>query len=57
MNMVARFVILGLVIGAGIGILVGSALGDIPRGIVFGAGIGLILGLGIGDTLQRRAGL
>ena len=56
MNMVSRFVALGLVLGGGIGILNGSLLGDIPRGIVFGAGIGLILGLGIGEMLQRRAG-
>ena len=54
MNNAAKFLAIGLVLGGGIGIVVGSSLGSIPMGIVFGGGFGLILGLAVGTTLDRR---
>jgi F0F1-type ATP synthase assembly protein I len=53
----SKFLAIGLVLGAGIGIIAGSAFGSIPMGIVFGGGFGLILGLAIGDVLERRTEL
>ncbi len=50
----SKFLAIGLVLGAGIGIIAGSALGSIPMGIVFGGGFGLILGLTIGAALDRQ---
>jgi len=55
MNNTARFLAIGLVLGGGIGIVIGSFVDNIPMGIVFGAGGGLIIGLAIGNYLDRRA--
>ena len=54
MNNVAKFLPIGLVLGGGIGILVGSLVNDIPMGIVFGGGFGLIIGLALGKVLDNR---
>ena len=55
MNGRSKFVAVGLVLGGGIGIVVGSLLGSIPMGIVFGGGIGLVVGVGIGAAVGRRS--
>jgi len=55
MNNTAKFLAIGLVLGGGVGIVVGSLVGNIPMGIVFGGGGGLIIGLAIGASLDRRA--
>jgi hypothetical protein len=55
MNYTARSTAIGLVLGGGIGIVVGSSLGNVPMGIVFGGGAGLVLGLTIGYYLERRS--
>lgn len=52
----AKFVAIGLVLGGGIGIVIGSIMDNIPMGIVFGGGFGMVLGLAIGYALDRRAG-
>jgi len=54
MNNAAKLLAIGLVLGGGIGIVVGSSLGSIPMGIVFGGGFGLIIGLAVGTALDRR---
>jgi F0F1-type ATP synthase assembly protein I len=57
MEIKSKFLAIGLVLGAGIGIIAGSAFGSIPMGIVFGGGFGLILGLAIGAFLEYRTEL
>jgi hypothetical protein len=57
MKNTSRFLAIGLVLGAGIGI-VSAALMDtvtMTTGIVFGGGCGLVLGLAAGWYLDRRA--
>lgn len=39
------YVSFGLMLGAGMGIIMGAALDNIPIGISFGAGLGLMLGI------------
>jgi len=51
----AKFLAVGLVLGGGIGILVGSLLGNIPMGIVFGGGFGLVIGLAVYGALSLRS--
>jgi len=52
----SKFLAIGLVLGAGIGIVPGSLMDNIPVGIIFGGGFGLIIGLAIGAALDRQAG-
>ena len=40
----AHYVGIGLVFGAGIGIALGAAFGDVGLGMLFGAAVGLIIG-------------
>jgi hypothetical protein len=54
LNSRSKFLAIGLVIGAGIGIVAGPLMDNIPMGIVFGGGFGLIIGLAIGAALDRR---
>jgi hypothetical protein len=51
----SKFLAIGLVLGAGIGIVAGSLMDNIPMGIIFGGGFGLIIGLAIGSGMDRRA--
>jgi F0F1-type ATP synthase assembly protein I len=51
----SKFLAIGLVLGAGFGILAGSLMNNIPMGIIFGGGFGLIMGLAIGTGMDRRA--
>jgi hypothetical protein len=44
----------GLVIGAGFGVALGVALGNLPLGIAIGTGFGLSLGVSIGSGLNGR---
>ena len=55
MKNTSKFLAIGLVLGAGIGIVAGSLMNNIPMGIVFGGGFGLIVGLAIGAGIDRRA--
>ncbi len=51
----AKYLAAGLVLGGGIGILLGSLLGNIPMGIVFGGGFGMVAGLAVYGALSLRA--
>jgi NhaP-type Na+/H+ or K+/H+ antiporter len=55
MKNTSKFLAIGLVLGGGIGIVIGSIVDNISMGIVFGAGGGLVIGLAIGYYLDRRA--
>lgn len=57
MNNKAKFLAIGLVLGAGIGIVAAAIMGNmtLTMGIVFGGGFGLVLGLAAGWYLDRRA--
>jgi F0F1-type ATP synthase assembly protein I len=55
MKNTSKFLAIGLVLGAGIGIVVGSLMDNVTMGIVFGGGFGLIMGLAIGAGMDRRA--
>jgi len=54
-NYTGKFLALGLVLGAGVGIVIGGLVNNIPMGIVFGGGGGLVIGLAIGWFLDRQA--
>jgi hypothetical protein len=54
MKNTSKFLAIGLVLGAGLGIIAGSLMNDIPIGIIFGGGFGLIMGLAIGTGMDRR---
>ena len=54
MNNMSKFLPIGLVLGAGIGIVIGATVNNIPMGIVFGGGFGLIFGLAVDAILARR---
>lgn len=54
MSNTAKFLAIGLVLGGGIGIFIGSIVGNIPMGVVFGGGVGLILGLAFEAFLDRQ---
>ena len=43
-NSSANYIGLGLVFGAGLGVTLGAAFGNVGLGISFGAGIGLVIG-------------
>ena len=51
----AKFLAIGLVLGGGMGIILGTITGNTSMGIVFGGGLGLIIGLAVGLALDRRA--
>jgi hypothetical protein len=54
MKNTSKFLAIGLVLGAGMGIVAGSLMNNIPMGIIFGGGFGLIMGLAIGAGMDRR---
>ena len=54
MKNASKFLAIGLVLGAGMGIVAGSLMNNIPIGIIFGGGFGLIIGLAIGAGMDRR---
>jgi hypothetical protein len=45
---------LGLIIGAGIGLLIGMVAGNLAIGIAIGAGVGLMFGVVIGRSAADR---
>jgi hypothetical protein len=53
-NNKSKLLAIGLVLGGGLGIIVGSLMNNISMGIVFGGGFGFIMGLAIGAALDRN---
>jgi hypothetical protein len=53
MKNTSKLLAIGLVLGGGLGIVVGSLMDNITMGIVFGGGFGLIMGLAIGAAIDR----
>jgi hypothetical protein len=49
-----KLLAIGMVLGAGIGIVVGSLMDNGTMGIIFGGGFGLVMGLVIGTAMDRR---
>ena len=47
---------LGLVFGAGVGLVFGTVFGNTAIGLVFGAGIGLVIGAGLDLRKRKRGG-
>jgi ABC-type uncharacterized transport system permease subunit len=47
---------IGLVAGAGLGVVFGAVFGNVGLGIPIGAGIGLVLGLIFRVTSRKRKG-
>ena len=47
---------LGLVFGAGIGLMIGTVFGQSGIGLVYGAGVGLVIGAVLDVRNKKRAG-
>lgn len=49
-----RYITLGLVFGAGIGLCIGILANNIAIGLSFGAGVGLVLGSALGTGVKKE---